>query len=83
MTIRTMREWLAALEAAGVSLDEEILVDAVSEEEGTTFRCDLTGAAMEHAHDEDETPYGVLLATDISDEPADLAPGATPTKESK
>ncbi len=68
MTIRTLREWLSALEAAGVSLDEEILVDASSEEEGVTFRGRMTSASMQHAHDEDDTPYGVLGVDDISDD---------------
>ena len=67
MNIRTMREWLVTLESAGVSLDEEILVDAVSEEEGMTFRCTLTGGMVHRAHDEDDTPYGVLVAEDIGD----------------
>lgn len=68
MTIRTLREWLASLEAAGVSVDEELLVDAVSEEEGTSFRGHITGAEMQHAHDEDDTPFGVLVVEDINDE---------------
>lgn len=76
MTIRTMREWLASLETAGVSLDEEILVDAVSEEEDTSIRCCITAGSMEHAHDEDSTPYGVLIAEDINDEPASPSGGA-------
>lgn len=68
MTIRTLREWLASLEAAGVSLDEEVLVDASSEIEATVFRARIAGGSVEHAHDEDDTPFGVLLVVDIDDD---------------
>lgn len=68
MTIRTLRMWLDNLERAGVSLDEDILVDARSDAEGAMFRGSIAGGSMEHAHDEDDTPYGVLLVDDISDE---------------
>ena len=71
MTIRTMRAWFDALVAAGVSLDEEILVDADSELEGVMFRGAITGGSMQHAHDEDDTSYGVIQVDDICDEAAE------------
>ena len=76
MTLGSLRSWLASLEAAGVSPDEEILVDALSESEGASFRCRLTGASLEHAHDEDDTPFGVLTAEDIDDEESTQPEGA-------
>lgn len=68
MTITTLRMWLDSLERRGVSLDEEILVDAASDAEGATFRGRISGGSLEHAHDEDDTPYGVLQVDDINDE---------------
>jgi hypothetical protein len=68
MTIRELRMWLDNLERRGVSVDEEVLVDAASDTEGATFRGSITGGSMDHAHDEHDTPYGVLLVDDLSDE---------------
>lgn len=68
MTLRTMQKWLAALEAAGVSPDEDVLVDASSDAASASFRGRITGASMQHGHDDDDTPYGVLTVEDLSDE---------------
>lgn len=75
MTLTTLRQWLVSLEAAGVSPDEEIFVDATSDDLGETFRAKLTGGTVEHAHDEDDTPFGVLFADDINDEEATVPEG--------
>ncbi len=63
MTIKELHAFLVDCCRRGVSADAEVLVDASVDEVGLV-RCHVEACQIQLSHDEDETPYVVLEATD-------------------